>query len=285
MKSVLGVLNATTEFFKKRQIENAQLNAQLLMAHVLGKKNKMDVYLEFERVLEERELAPLRELVKRRAGGEPLQHLLGTVEFHGRTFRCDKRALIPRPETEQLVELILAQPEKPARVLDVGTGSGVIALTLAAELPEAAVDAADVSPDALALARENAGALGLGERVSFFESDLFDKLPAEARYSLIAANLPYIAAAEIPTLSREVQCDPLRALEGGGADGAEILRRFAGEARARLVPGGRVALEIGSGQGEGLAAHFAALGYGQIEVCPDYQGVHRFLFATFSSHG
>lgn len=284
-KTVLEVLNATTAFFKKRGVESAQLNAQLLMAHVLGMKNKMDVYMEFERALEERELAPLRNLVKRRAGGEPLQHLLGSVEFHGRSFRCDKRALIPRPETEQLCELILAAAEKPARVLDAGTGSGVIALTLAAEWPEAKVDAADVSADALALAAENAAALGLGGRVTFFQSDLFERLPAEARYGLIAANLPYIAAVEIPGLSREVQCDPIAALDGGGSDGAEILRRFAAEAGGFLEPGGRVALEIGAGQGDGLAAHFAALGYGQIEVRADYQGVPRFLFATFTHHG
>ena len=285
MKTVLDVLNATTDFFKKRGVESARLNAEHLIAHTLGKKNRIELYLEFERVLEEKELAPLRELVKQRAGGEPLQHLLGTVEFHGRSFRCDKRALIPRPETEQLVEFILAAPEKPARVLDVGTGSGVIALTLAAELPEARVDAVDLSEDALALARENAAALGLSERASFFQSDLFDKLPADARYSLIAANLPYIATAEIPALSREVQQDPLSALDGGGSDGAEILRRFAKEARGFLERGGRVALEIGAGQSDGLAAHFAALGYGQIEVRADYQGVHRFLFATFSHHG
>lgn len=170
------------------------------------------------------------------------------------------------------------------RVLDVGTGSGVIALTLAAEVPEAKVDALDVSEEALALARENAAALGLTERVTFYQSDLFDKLPADARYGFIVANLPYISAAEIPALSREVRRDPMRALDGGGADGAEILRRFAEEARARLEPGGRVAMEIGAGQSGELAAHCAALGYGQIETKRDYQGADRFFFATFS-HG
>ena len=153
----------------------------------------MDLYLEFERPLDDAELPPLRDLVKRRGQGEPLQHLLGTVEFCGQTFLIDKRAMVPRPETEELVELISSFEFRVSnfRILDVGTGSGVIALSLAKKFPEAKVFGVDISEDALSLARENSARLELSERVEFQKRDLLENL--SERFDLIVANLPYIS--------------------------------------------------------------------------------------------
>jgi release factor glutamine methyltransferase len=279
MKTVLEVIQATTAYFQKSGVESARLNIEHLLAHVLGKK-RMELYLEFDRPLSEQELNPLRDLVKRRAQGEPLQHLLGTAEFCDRTFASDRRALIPRSETEQLCELVFSEFRKlgasPVRILDVGTGSGVIALTLAAAWPDALVEAVDLSPDALALAQENAVRLGLAERVRFAESDLFTRVAGT--FDLIVANLPYIDRAVIPTLSREVQRDPLTALDGGVA-GMEIFARFIPAATQHLR--GRLAIEVGHDQAEALRVLLAAHNYQDIQVATDYQSRNRFVFASY----
>jgi release factor glutamine methyltransferase len=276
--TVLEILQSTTAYFKKREIESPRLNAEHLLAHVLERK-RIELYLEFERVLTEAELAPLRELVRRRGQGEPLQHLLGTVEFAGRVFLCDKRALVPRPETEQLVELLKSRIPHPAsRILDIGTGSGVIALSLAANFPEAEVTATDVAEDALALARENAERLSLTTRVVFLRSDLL--LYVDHVYDVIVANLPYIAAGDRATLSREVRHDPEIALFGG-KQGDEIVRRLIDSAPAKLKPGGLLALEVGLGQADDLAALMATKNYHDITKERDYGGVIRFLFGRY----
>ena len=276
--SVLDILQSTTAYFKKRGIENPRLNAEHLLAHTLG-RTRMELYLEFERTLGETELAPLRELVRRRGEGEPLQHLLGTVEFCGDTFLCDNRALVPRPETEQLVELVESKIEnRKSRIVDVGTGSGVIALSLARKFPEAQIFAVDVSDHALALTQENAVRLGLGTRVQLRKSNLLENL--DERFDLIVANLPYIATLDRHTLSREVLRDPEVALFAG-ARGDELVRELIEQAPARLRPGGLLALEIGLGQSEALLAVLAEKKYRDICSKKDYSGVIRFLFARY----
>ena len=282
MKTVLEVINATTDYFRKSGVESPRLNIEHLLAHVMGKR-RMDLYMEFDSALSEKELGPLRELVRRRAQGEPLQHLLGTVEFLGLTLKCDARALIPRPETEQLCELLVAEAKgegciwKSHTIVDVGTGGGCIALALAASVPEARVLGVDLADDALALARENAARVALGERVSFSRSDLLSAVTD--RVALIVANLPYIPAAEVPKLQAEVLRDPISALVGG-ADGLEIIRRLIPEADSKLIPGGRLALEIGLGQGAALVADLAAGNFRDARILKDYQGRDRFIFAT-----
>jgi release factor glutamine methyltransferase len=278
--TVLEVLQATTAYFKKREIENPRLNAEHLLAHVLGRK-RIELYLEFERPLTQAELAPLRDLVKRRGEGEPLQHLLGAVEFCGHVFLCDKRAMVPRPETEQLVELLIADCGlriADSRVLDVGTGSGVIALSLAAKFSEAEILAVDISDDALALAQENAAGLNLLGRVRFVKSNLLENV--EGTFDLIVANLPYISTQERHSLSREVLHDPPVALFAS-ARGDELVRELIAQAPSRFRPGGMLAMEIGLGQREALLSALAEKNYRDICSKNDYSGVTRFLFARY----
>src|SRR3954467_2192141 len=271
--TVLELLQRTTGFFQKNGVESPRLNAEHLLAFIL-KRKRIELYLEFERVLTESELAPLRDLVRRRGQGEPLQHLLGTVEFAGRIFLCDKRALVPRPETEQLVELLQSKIEnRNSKILDVPTGSGVIALSLAAQLPKAVVTATDISEDALSLARENADRLGLTSRVTFFARDLLAGITDT--YDVIVANLPYIAATDRATLSREVLRDPETALFGGDR-GDEVVRQLIEAAPSRLAPGGLFALERGRGQADDLAALMAEKNYYDISSERDYAGLIRF---------
>ncbi len=276
--TVLEVLQATTAYFKKHHIENPRLNTEHLLAHVLGRK-RIELYLEFERNLTEMELGPLRDLVKRRSEGEPLQHLLGTVEFCGLTFLCDKRAMVPRPETEQLVELLKSEIRNPkSEIADVGTGSGVIALSLAAEFPHATIMAIDISDEALALAQENAARLNLTDRVQFLKSRLLENV--ERAFDLIVANLPYISTQDRRTLSREVLHDPEVALFAGG-QGDELVRELIDQAPSRLRPGGMLALEIGLGQSKGLLSALAEKNYRDISSKNDYNGVTRFLFGRY----
>ena len=276
--TVLKVLQATTAYLKKHNLENPRLNAEHLMAHALGRK-RIELYLDFERELTETELGPLRELVKRRSEGEPLQHLLGTVEFCGLTFLCDKRAMVPRPETEQLLELVESRiKNRESRIVDVGTGSGVIAITLAAKFPEAKILAVDVSDDALALAQENAALLNLRDRVQLLKSCLLENV--EGAFDLIVANLPYISTHDRRTLSREVMHDPEVALFAGKR-GDELVRELIDQAPPRLRPGGLLALEIGLGQSETLLSALAEKNYRDICSKKDYNGVTRFIFARY----
>ena len=276
--TVLEVLQATTAYFKKHNVENPRLNAEHLLAHVLGRK-RIELYLEFERVLTEPELEPLRNLVKRRSEGQPLQHLLGTTEFCGLTFLCDKRAMVPRPETEELVELVESKIEnRELRIVDVGTGSGVIALTLAVKFPEAEILAVDISDDALALAQENAARVKLADRVRFLKSNLLENV--EGCFDVIVANLPYISIQDRQSLSREVLHDPEVALFAS-AQGDELVRELIAQAPSQLRPGGMLALEIGIGQSEALLSALAEKNYRDISFKNDYSGVKRFLFARY----
>ena len=277
MKPLLETLTAGAGYLAKRGIDEARLNMEHLLAHVLQCR-RMDLYLRFDQAVAEPLLVELRALVKRRGEGEPLQHLLGTVEFHGLEFISDHRALVPRPETERLVDMLVTdfKGQPPARVLDMATGSGCIGLALTHAWPAAAVLLADLSEDALELARLNASRLGLAGRVKLLRSDLFDKVTGE--FDLVVANLPYIPSAEIATLSREVRRDPALALDGGPS-GLEIVERFIKEVSPHLAAAGLIALEVGHDQGPRTAELCREAGLTQAQVRSDFAGVPRFVMA------
>ena len=275
MSTVLETIDGGTRYLEKRGIEDARRNMQMLVARRLG-CTRMDLYLRFDQLVEESDLIPLRETLKKRGEGFPLQHLLGTVWFHKHEFKTDARALIPRPETEELAEWILKwELPKNQQVLDMGCGSGVLGLTLAAARPDWDITLVDVSPDALALARENGEALN-AINTSFVESDLFTALGSG--FDGIVANLPYIPEAERSTLAREVMHDPALALFSG-PDGLDLIRRFVPEAFHRLNSGGWLVMEIGHDQASQVGEILRASGFTDIEVKTDLSGVARFPLA------
>ncbi len=277
--NVLEVIQKTAEFLGAKGVESPRLNAELLVGHALGLK-RMQVYLAFERGLTESEVTRIREMVRRRGRRDPLQHIIGETEFHGLRLKVDGRALVPRPETEYLVELILARgAPPPGRILDLGTGSGAIALALAHAWPSAEVTAVDASAAALALAAENAAAAGLAGRIRLLASDWFSALGTGETFDLIVANPPYLSAAEVAAAAPEVRdFEPAGALtsgEGGLAD----LRAILAAAPGRLAPGGWVALETGVDHHPALADLARSAGYAKSESLRDLTGRDRFFLA------
>lgn len=277
--TVREIKERTEAFFKSREVPNARFDTDALIAHVLGLK-RLELYLDMERPLTESQLAALRPLVKRRANREPLQYILGAVEFYGMELKVDARGLIPRHETEELIEQIVEQlPEAPEKILDLGTGSGALALALAQKYPEATVDAVDVSPLALSLARENAQSLGLESRVQFHEGNWFAPLDSgEHPYDLIVSNPPYLTKKEMATAEPEVaDYEPHDALVSGD-DGLDAIREIFNGVEAFLKKGGLLALETGISQQAELDALSAAANL-EGHCLHDFSGRPRFYFA------
>jgi release factor glutamine methyltransferase len=281
MTTVLDILDKGTAYLEKRGIEDARRNMQMLVAHQLG-CTRMDLYLRFDQPIPEEHLDPLRESLKKRGEGVPVQHLMGTVFFRQHEFKTDARGLIPRPETEELAEWLAKQVPLPenARVLDMGTGSGCLGLSLAHDFPTARVTLADISPDALALARENAGFTGIAN-VDFIETDLFSAIPSDARFDLIVANLPYVPEGE--EVAKEVRHDPALALFSG-KDGLDLIRRFIPDAHRFLAPGGWLALEIGIDQSSEVEALLRDASFTDVLTLNDLSGIPRFPVARRPEH-
>jgi release factor glutamine methyltransferase len=304
--TVLEAIQKSTEFLAKKGVESARLQTELLLAHLL-KLPRMKLYLNFERPLTPAETDALRDLVKRRGQQEPLQHLVGSTSFCGFEIAVNRHALVPRPETELLAELgweflarlaaeserrppprpEVGEPQKHAGpeagapiALDFGTGTGCIAIALAAKCPSAKIVATDISPDALALAGENAARNKVADRIQFVQGDGFAALSAEMHFDLIVSNPPYIASAEIATLQPEVRdFDPRAALDGG-ADGLDFYRKLAGEAKPFLKPGGKIMLEFGDGQADAIRNIFETEKWIVEAVREDYSHRQRILIAS-----
>ena len=279
MLTVLEVIKKTTDFFAAKGIDSPRLNAELLVGQALALK-RMQLYLQFERVLSAAELELIRPLVRRRGLREPVQYILGETEFFGLKLKVDRRALIPRPETERLLELVTTRlTVSPATILDLGTGSGAIALGLAKHYPEARVTAVEFSAAALALARENTAACGLADRVTLVQSSWFEALPTDARFDLILANPPYLSAEETAQTTPEVRghepAEALTAGEGGLAD----LRAIVAAAPRYLAPGGLLALETGIAQHAALTGLALAAGFKRSESLRDLTDRDRYLLA------
>lgn len=286
--TVLEVIQRSTEFLAKKGVDSPRLQTELLLAQVL-KLPRMQLYLNFERLLKEPELAQVRELIKRRGQREPLQHIVGTTSFCGLELTTNRSALIPRPETELLAELgwkhvqgLAAAPphDPPFTVLDFGSGSGCLAIAVASHCPEARVVGLDVSLEALALARQNAQARGVQDRIDFRQSAGLAALAGNETFDLILSNPPYIPSGEIDQLEPEVRDhDPRLALDGG-PDGLGFYRLLAAGARGFLRPHGRLMLELGDGQAEQVRQLLEAEKWIVERIIEDYTQRPRILIAN-----
>jgi release factor glutamine methyltransferase len=278
--TVRRVLGWTSQHFEKLGLDSPRLTAELLLAHTL-RTSRVRLYTDLDRPLEADELAAYRSLVARRAAGEPTHYLTGTREFYGRPFAVDPRVLIPRPETELLVEAALrALPvDRELRLLDLCAGSGCVGVTLLLERPRARVVATEISPKAAEVARANAAALGAADRYELRVGDLFGPVEAEPPFDAIVANPPYVARGELPTLSAEVRREPALALDGGEG-GLDVVRRIVGGAPRWLAPGGLLALEIGDRQGSAVRSLLEGAGYGSVRIERDLARHDRLALGT-----
>jgi release factor glutamine methyltransferase len=270
------VLRLSTTHLERHGSPTARLDAELLLGHALG-LSRVELYTGFERPLTEDELAECRELIARRAKREPVAYILGRWGFRGLDLDVDRRVLVPRPETELLVDRCLALLDGVAgpAVLDVGTGSGAIALALASELPEARVAGCDVSGDALDVARANGERLGV--EVEWVASDMLAGVEGR-RFHLVVSNPPYVAAGEIEALEPEVRNWEPRGATVAGETGLEAIERLVAQAPAALEPGGAIVLEVGAGQAGAVAALLDGAGLAGVGRDPDHAGIERIVW-------
>lgn len=278
--TIVKILDWTRQYFADKGIENPRLDAEILLCAVLSCP-RINLYVHFDQPLKADELAKYREFVLRRGRQEPLAYILGEKAFMNYTFKVTPAVLVPRPETELLVETLieLNDSSNKIRILDLGTGSGAIIISLLSLLPLSEGTAVDISPTALAVATENAERLGVRERFTPVLSDLYSKLPAGERYDVIVSNPPYIPTEDITTLAADVQKEPKGALDGG-KDGLDFYRRIIAGASEHLLPGGLLAFEIGIHQSDAVTQLCREQGFSVTAVRKDYAGIERMIFAA-----
>lgn len=277
--TISSLLNWTVNYFKSKNIESARLDAEVLLSHVLGQE-RIYLYVHFDEPMEQTELRQFREYVKKRAQHMPVAYIIGEREFMGLPFKVTKDTLIPRPDTEILVENVLANvdKDKEIEIVDIGTGSGAIILSLLANLPKAQGKTVDIVPKAIEIAKENAVNLQVNDRCEFFVGDLFAPLKGD-KFDVIVSNPPYIPQKDIATLDVDVKSyEPVSALTDGG-DGLSYYRRLLSEGKKYLKENGFIALEIGIYQA--LAVKQIALenGWKNIKIIKDYAGIDRVVLA------
>jgi release factor glutamine methyltransferase len=283
--TVLEAINKGAEFLARKQIESPRLQAELLLSHILNLP-RLRLYLEFERQITEAQSHQLREFLVRRGNHEPLQHIIGSTSFCGLAILVTPAVLIPRPETEVLAEhawTFLNTIETETTFADLGTGSACIPIAITAHAKRARGVAIEISPEALAVAKQNVEKNRLADRIELRAGDFLSALQPTERFDVIVSNPPYIATAEVELLQAEVRDhDPRLALDGG-ADGLTFHRALAQRAAQFLKPGGRLFVEFADGQGEALRDLFAAHGWVVHGVIPDLSGTDRILSASFSA--
>lgn len=269
--TIRRVLDWTKGYLTEKGVENARLETEWLLSAALG-LDRVGIYVNFDKPLNQEELALCRGLVARRAKREPLQYILGTQEFCGLDFAVTPAVLIPRHDTEVLVEEALRRAPHASTVLDIGVGSGCIAVALAKQLPDAQVWGVEQSPEAIALAQRNVERHGV--RVTLFEGSLFEPF-ADQRFDLIVSNPPYIPTTDLETLQPEVQEYEPRAALDGGADGLDFYRIIVPAAPEHLNPGGWLMVELGLGQAEAVLVMFSRAGFGDCFTAKDPNGIDR----------
>jgi release factor glutamine methyltransferase len=286
LKTVRELILVTTDYFQQKDVESARLNAERLLGNVLG-LSRLELYLHHDRPLTLDETAEYREFVKRRVSGQPLQTILGEVDFYSRSFVVEPGVFIPRPETEILIQTCVdLMTDRRSSLLmpsalEIGVGTGVIGISLAAEMPRLRVRGSDINPDAVDLARRNAHRLGVDARVEILEGHLFEPFgkQQQGEIDLLVSNPPYIRFSDIQDLSPEVRDhDPHSALDGG-SDGLDFYRALAAESRRWLRPGGRLAVEIGAEQGESVPEIFRKSELDEIKLTLDYNDLPRVVTA------
>jgi release factor glutamine methyltransferase len=279
MMTVLNALKLATEYFEKKEIQSARINAELLLAHLLNCK-RLDLYLRFDQQLAENEVEQYRQLIARRGKYEPVQYIIGTTEFYGLQFEVNPSVLIPRPETEILVETVINNYKysNKIKILDIGCGSGNIAVALAKNLPDAEITTIDVSEEALKIAQANAIRNEAGN-IKFQLADInSDRLFPNNKFNVLVSNPPYVSGQEFNSLQKEITMYEPRNAVTDDEDGLRFYKRISEFANQNLVDGGSLFYEIGAGQSDSVISIMSGNGFMEIQIVKDYQKIDRVIY-------